>query len=214
MQTASARLVAIDTSSQLGTIAAFDGGVLVGERASGVMNAHGESLLGLLDELFRELGWAPEDVGRWAVGVGPGSFTGTRVAVSTVKGIAFATGAAIAAVTSFDAIEHGLALDGSFVTLVDAGKGELFVRFSGEAPGHATLDVVREQARARGVRHAVGAPARGLALDGVTVHADPPHDVARAVAIGRVAFAAPAVDLDSLEPLYVRPPEITTPRAP
>lgn len=206
------RLVAIDTSSQLGTIAAFDGDIVVGERESSVMNAHGESLLGLLDDLFRAIGWAPKDVARWAVGVGPGSFTGTRVGVSTVKGIAFATGAEIAAITSFDALEYGLDLATPFVTLVDAGKGEVYFRFSGEAPGHATIETVREAAKTRAIRVAVGAPARTLAIGGLVVHAENPHDVPRAVAIGRAGRGAPAADLDALEPFYVRPPEITVPR--
>lgn len=206
------RLVAIDTSSQLGTVAAFDGGEVVGERESSVMNAHGESLLGLLDDLFRQIGWSPRDVARWAVGVGPGSFTGTRVGVSTVKGIAFATGAEIAAITSFDALEYGLDLAAPFVTLVDAGKGEVYFRFSGEAPGHATLETVREAAKALAIRAAVGAPGRSLAIDGVALHAESPHDVPRAVAIGRAGRGAPVADLDALEPFYVRPPEITVPR--
>lgn len=206
------RLVAIDTSSQLGTIAAFDGDAIVGERESSVMNAHGESLLGLLDDLFRAIGWGPKDVARWAVGIGPGSFTGTRVGVATVKGIAFATGAEIVALTSFDALEHGLELAAPHVTLVDAGKGEVYFRFSGEEPGHATIDAVRAMAVARGIRIAVGAQARALAIDGVVIHADAPHDVPRAVSVGRAGTTAPVADLDALEPFYVRPPEITVPK--
>lgn len=213
------RLVAIETSSQIGTIAAFSDGVLVGERESRVSNSHGESLLGLLDELFRELGWSAKDVERWAVGVGPGSFTGTRVGVATVKGIAFATGAEIAAITSFDAIEHGAVCSDPRVTLIEAGKGEVFFRFSGEAPGHATLDVVERRAIELGVRTAFGASARGLgsrepaSLRGLTILADAPHDIARARAIAELAVSAVPVDLDALEPLYVRPPDITMPKA-
>jgi tRNA threonylcarbamoyladenosine biosynthesis protein TsaB len=202
-------LVAIETSSQIGTIAAFDGERLVGERASSVRNAHGESLVGLLDELFRELGWAPADVARWAVGVGPGSFTGTRVAVATVKGIALATGAEIAAVTGFEALAHGVTEP--CVTLLDAGKGEVFFQLPGEAPGHASLDVVRDALPARGVKVAVGAPALALAADGVQVLAEPPHDVPRATVIGVLGRVRAPADLDALEPLYVRPPDITMP---
>ncbi len=207
------RLVAIDTSSQLGTVAAFEGGRLVGERESRVSNAHGESLLGLLEELFAELGWTPKDVARWAVGIGPGSFTGTRVGVATVKGIAFATGAEVVAASAFDILATGVTGPGPRLVLAEAGKGEVFFRFDDEAPGHATLDVVRERARAAGVRAAVGAPARGLAVDGIALFVEPPHDVPRASSLGIFAQTAPPIDPDALEPLYVRPPDISIPAA-
>lgn len=206
-------LVCIDTSSQIGTIAAFDGDQLVGERESRVSNAHGESLLGLLDELFASIGWRPRDVARWAVGVGPGSFTGTRVGVSTVKGIAFATGAEVVAISSFDAILGSTEVDGPRIALVDAGKGEVYARIEDEEPWHAPLERVRDRIVERGVRAAFGAPATALGVPGVAVFATTPHATPHATELARLARRQSPVNLDALEPLYVRPPEITTPKS-
>src|ERR1019366_8826314 len=64
----------------------------------------------------------------WAVGLGPGSFTGCRIGLATVKGIALATGAAIVGVTSLDALAFGLEGAGVVVSVVAGGKGELYLQ--------------------------------------------------------------------------------------
>ena len=216
------RLVATDTSTPLGTVAAFEDGVLVLEREHRVSNAHGESLLSMIDGVVARLGWTPGMVERWAVGIGPGSFTGTRIGVATIKGIQLATGADVVGVSSFEAVAHGVSpLPGeSLVSILDAMRGELFVQVAGSAPTHVRIDDA--------VRYVVGASSGPLLLVGkgvelvdlarfayaniaVRVFHELPHDVPRAVSIGRVATERGPDDPDALEPLYVRPPDITRP---
>jgi tRNA threonylcarbamoyladenosine biosynthesis protein TsaB len=216
------RLAAIDTSTALGSVALFEGDALVAEEARRVSNAHGESLLPMVTELFDRLGWRPADVARWGVGVGPGSFTGTRIGLATAKGIVLATGAELVGVTSLDALADGV--EGDIASVVAAGKGELFVqvRRGGRlvlAPTHVRIaDVPACVAEA-----AAGAPivvageaardADWAVLGGrALLLTEPPHDLPRASAVGRIAAARDADDADALEPVYVRPPEITMPR--
>jgi tRNA threonylcarbamoyladenosine biosynthesis protein TsaB len=217
------RLAAIDTSTALGSVALFDGDALVAEDSRRVSNAHGESLLPMVDALFAHVGWRPGDVARWAVGIGPGSFTGTRIGLATAKGIALATGAELVGITSLDAIAHGLAAeDAAVASVLDAGKGEVFlqVRLGARlllAPTHVHAEdaVSRVDEVSRG-RPLVVAGEASTRLDWsslpVRVAADPPHDLPRAPTVGRIALERPADDADALEPLYVRPPEITMPR--
>jgi tRNA threonylcarbamoyl adenosine modification protein YeaZ len=261
------RLAAIDSSTVLGSVALFDGEALVGEDEARVSNAHGESLLPMVVALFARSGWKAGDVARWGVGVGPGSFTGVRIAVATAKGIAIAGGAELVGVTSLDALADGIEAD-VVVSVVAAGKAELFVqvrrggrlilgpahvpiaataaRVAEVVREHAHENVVREHAHENVVRehahenvlreharenvlreHAgesvlrapiVVAGEAGRALDwsilgtDVVLAVEPPHDLPRASAIGRIARKRPPDDADKLEPVYVRAPEITVPK--
>lgn len=169
------RICALDTSTELGSVALFDGETIVAEREQRVSNAHGETLLAILDELFKSVGWTAKEVERWAVGIGPGSFTGVRIGVSTVKGIALATGAEIVGIDSFDAIEAG-----ESVAVIVVGR-EIYARAPGKEPAYVPDEAALE-------RYAAGTPiARGT-----------PH----ARVIGKLAMTR---EPGNVEPLYVRP---------
>src|SRR5262249_34879827 len=115
-----------------GSVALYEGERLVAEDVRRVSHAHGESLLPMIDALFAKVGWKPADVGRWCVGVGPGSFTGVRIAVATVKGIVLGTGAEVAPVTSLEALAALVGDDTKpIVAAVDAIRGELYVQVAG-----------------------------------------------------------------------------------
>jgi tRNA threonylcarbamoyladenosine biosynthesis protein TsaB len=214
------RLAALDTSTSLGSVALFDGRALVHEESARVSNAHGESLLPMVERAFHAIGWRPADVSRWGVGVGPGSFTGVRVAVATVKGIAIATGAELVGVTSLDAVAYGLPSEQLLVSVVPAGRGELFVQARcGErlilAPSHfRAADVAGAIARLEGHERIVAAGELARSIDWaplgtrVTIASEAPHDAPRASAVGAIALDREPEDAGALEPLYVRSPEI------
>jgi tRNA threonylcarbamoyladenosine biosynthesis protein TsaB len=206
------RLAAIDTSTPLGSVALFERGALVADDEKRVSNAHGESLLPMLDALFRRVGWQPADVERWAVGIGPGSFTGIRIGVATVKGIQLATGAELVGVTSLEAIAaQAQAGDkDAVVAVLDAMRAELFVEATGAV--RRPPQIVRREAfeawraelavEAGGARIVVVGDAAPIA-EGV-----PPH--ARAVA--RVALGRAPQSPDAVEPFYIRGADVTLPK--
>jgi tRNA threonylcarbamoyladenosine biosynthesis protein TsaB len=219
-------VAAIDTSSPLGSVALFEEGALVAEDERRVSNAHGESLLPMIDDVFARARWRPDDVGRWGVGVGPGSFTGVRIAVATAKGIAIATGAELVAVTALDAIAFGVAAghEDAVASVVDAMKGELFLQVRlGDSLVLPPESVPRQELVSRLATIAcsrmivvgeAGELVGAASLPFEVVRCElPPHDVSRAASVGRLAIARLPDDADSVEPLYVRPPDITRPRA-
>jgi tRNA threonylcarbamoyladenosine biosynthesis protein TsaB len=231
------RLAAIETSTALGSVALFEGAELVAGDSARVSNAHGESLLPMVSALFERVGWTARDVERWAVGVGPGSFTGVRIAVATAKGITLASGAELVGVTSLDALACGVEerLGASWgrglgamvvVSIVAAGKGEVFVQANqGDrillAPAHVPVGrVAARLAEVTGNARVIVAGEAALAIDwsAMTVKpalvVEPPHDLPRASAVGRIALSRRPDDADALEPVYVRPPEITVPKPP
>ena len=217
----SGRLCAIETSSRVGGVALFEGGALVAELAESVSNAHGESLLPLVDRALAEVGWTPASVGRWAVGVGPGSFTGIRIGMATVKGVELVTGAELVGVGSLEAIALAarprVPAGAWLLALVDAGNGELYAELrdaAGLPVRPATVVRAGELAALSAARGGAplaiaGAPAAALALDGALILADAPSDVARARYVGELATKRAPTQVDALEPVYVRDAYVT-----
>src|SRR5690242_19383342 len=98
------RVLALETSTLAGGVALMDGERLVAEYVLDVGVTHSERLLAVIDRVLADARWAPRDLEGLAVSIGPGSFTGLRVGVSTVKGLAWALGLPIAAVPTLDAM--------------------------------------------------------------------------------------------------------------
>lgn len=228
------RIAAVETSTALGTVALREHGpsgppegVTVAEESLLAEGAHGESLLPLLDATFRRVGWTPASVERWGVGIGPGSFTGVRIAVATVKGIALASGAEVVGVTSLDALLEGVTFgEGELaVAVLSAMRGEVFLQARPVLEPvavklEAAADVLQQAASAAKASRLLlvgdGSSLLTEALAALTLPSravtSPPHDLPRASVIARLAALRPARPSLELEPLYVRAPDITKPR--
>jgi tRNA threonylcarbamoyladenosine biosynthesis protein TsaB len=121
------RLLAVETSTLTGAVALLDGPRVVGESRLNVAVTHGERLLAAVDGILREARWRLEDVDALAVAVGPGSFTGLRIGVSTMKGLAFATGKPLVGIPTLDALAWTLPFAAYPVCpILDAKKGEVY----------------------------------------------------------------------------------------
>jgi tRNA threonylcarbamoyladenosine biosynthesis protein TsaB len=81
-------LVAIETATDVGSVAVGRDGLLAGEVVIGVRSRHAESLLPALDFLLATVRVGRDEIGAIVVGGGPGSFTGVRVAAATARGLA------------------------------------------------------------------------------------------------------------------------------
>ncbi len=88
---------------------------------------YSEVLMPAIETALKLAGLKVDDLDGFAVSIGPGSFTGLRIGLATVKGLCFATGKPLAAVSSLDALaSHSLFCRYQVVPLLDAKKNELY----------------------------------------------------------------------------------------
>lgn len=117
-------LLAFDTSSAACTAALFDdAGVCVARADEMIGRGHAERLVPMIAELMDG-----RSADRILVGVGPGSFTGIRVAIAAAHGLAIGWGARIAGMSSLALIAAGAGGTGPVAVAVAGGHSELFVQ--------------------------------------------------------------------------------------
>ena len=98
--------LAVDTATDVCSVALAREGRLLAELTARIPHAHSERLIPLIDNLFRETGLAPADLELLAVTRGPGSFTGLRIGMATVKGLGLALGIEAVGVSTLQVLAH------------------------------------------------------------------------------------------------------------
>jgi tRNA threonylcarbamoyladenosine biosynthesis protein TsaB len=119
------RILALDTTREFGSLALVDSGNTVEEILIHSPDGFSPILFERIDRLLRMHAWALESLDCYAAGSGPGSFTGLRVGLAAVKGLAEAAGKPAIGVSNLQA----LALFGSEpvrATMIDARRGEIY----------------------------------------------------------------------------------------
>ncbi len=120
-------LLALDTSTEVGSVAVGRGDGILAEISLRVGAGHSSALLPAVDEAMRLAGVGPGDLAGVVVGAGPGSFTGLRVAAATAKGIVHARGIPLFARSTLEVIAAGCAGSaGRVCALIDARRGDVF----------------------------------------------------------------------------------------
>lgn len=137
-------LLSIDTSLALFSVALVrDGHPLAAYAAEG-KGSRNEKLLPAIDWILGEAAVRKEDLDRIAVTRGPGSFTGVRVGLATVQGLAFALQRPVAALSTHEAVLGTGAADDVLV-ISDAGRGESYVSAFRAGSEHLPPTLVTEK---------------------------------------------------------------------
>ena len=121
------RILAIDTTTARGSVALAEGSEVLAEVRFTATDRHSTHALPAVEFLLRSAGWGPSTVEGYAVTTGPGSFTGLRIGLSTVQGLALASGCPCLGISSLDVLACRIAGSAkSLVALVDAHRDQVY----------------------------------------------------------------------------------------
>ena len=121
------RILGIDTSSRVLSIALTKGRELIAEETVACDRKHAALLVPKIKDLLERSRLGIESVDGFVVGTGPGSFTGLRIGVSTVKGFGIATAKPCIGVPSIDAIALNVKEDSKLIVpIIDAKRHQVY----------------------------------------------------------------------------------------
>ena len=121
------RILSVDTSTAACSIVLSEDGNLKGEINTESEETHSVRLLPGIDTLLRSCSCTVKDIDAFAVVCGPGSFTGVRIGLTTIKGLAESLAKPTMPVTAFEAwVEKDPEQQGILVPFIDARRGEVY----------------------------------------------------------------------------------------
>ncbi len=222
------RVLGLDTATSGCSAAVWDDGRVTARRAEPMARGQAEALVPMAEAALADAAVGFDGLDRVAVTVGPGAFTGLRIALAAARGFALAAGLPVVGITTFEAVAHGLPdaerAGRAVLVAVDSRRAEPFLQLFGPDLAPMGEPAMLEPAEVPG--WLAGLLPQGpllVAGDGAgllrplledrpdTVFAAGPGtpDAAVVAALG----AARSVGLPP-QPFYLRPPDVTLPRKP
>jgi tRNA threonylcarbamoyladenosine biosynthesis protein TsaB len=207
----------MDAAAAACSVALWRDGRVLAYRESPMARGHAEALMPLVLETMAASGLAFADLGKVAVGVGPGSFTGIRIALAAARGIGLALSLPVAGIDSFNAVAATISSSAigerSLLIVIDSKRRELFGQYFDSRRRPLGEPLVLDPAtmlerRPAGQLFVAGDGADHLPAAPYMARAEgtgrpDARAIAQLAAEGRVILAA--------RPLYLRPPDVTLP---
>ncbi|HYH19594.1 MAG TPA: tRNA (adenosine(37)-N6)-threonylcarbamoyltransferase complex dimerization subunit type 1 TsaB [Azospirillum sp.] len=221
------KVLGLDTATSGCSAAVWDDGRVTARRAGPMARGQAEALVPMVQAVLAEAGVAVDDLDRIAVTVGPGAFTGLRIALATARGYALAAGLPIVGLTTFDAVAHALPEEERrgrrVLVAIDSRRAEPFLQLFDEdltpvgepallepaaVPGWLPGGPLLVAGDAAAMLAPVLAPVPGGRPETAFATGPGLPDAAVVAALGaRRAAGLPA------QPLYLRAPDVTLPKA-
>lgn len=169
---ATPKILTVDTSSLTGSVALCAGERLIAESVLNVQSTHSENLLKQIDLLLADASWLLADLDLLAAVNGPGSFTGLRIGVATVKGLAQVLDLPVIGISSLQMLAMNLPLCPlPICSFMDARKKEVYTqRFRWTAEGPVASSAAQVLPPAAALQQLTGEVA--LVGDGVPLYRD------------------------------------------
>jgi len=216
-------ILAVDTTTLRGSAAIVENQSVVGEVRLISRDQHSRRILPAIEFLLGSLGIGPNDVKAYAVTIGPGSFTGLRVGLSTVQGLALASGRACIGVPTLDVLATRIrGVSPELVAMVDAYRDQVYAAvYDIDARLRGSYVVEAPESFLRRVSEGAAFIGDGAQRSRAKIHAlqpkstFPERSLYLAGTLGVLAHvrleAGQGVAPEALRPLYLRPAEIRKP---
>ena len=121
------KILGIDTSTPIGSVALIDGEHIVAEHTLNIVQAHSSRLMPAIDTVLKWGDITAAELDGCAVGTGPGSFTGIRIGIATIKSLCYALDKPIVGVSTLEAIAYNLRWnEGLICPILDARRNEVY----------------------------------------------------------------------------------------
>jgi len=132
------RILAIDSSGSVASAAVVEDGIIIGEYSINNKLTHSQKLMPMIDQLLKSLDLRPIDIDIFSCAIGPGSFTGLRIGISIVKGMAQALDKQVVGVPTLDGLAWNLSgITGYICPIIDARNDNVYTALYVSEPSDA-----------------------------------------------------------------------------
>jgi tRNA threonylcarbamoyladenosine biosynthesis protein TsaB len=217
------KVLAVDTTTTRASLALLDGDEILAELRIRSDQGHSSRLFPAIEVLLRQVGLAASDLEGFAVTTGPGSFTGLRVGISSVQGLALGSGRPCLGLSALDVLAARIrGTAGTLVAMIDAYRAEVFACLydrQARPLGPAVLSppsAVLEGAPPGAAFIGDGVGRYRAEIDAVEGALIPDRSLFLAGTLGRMAaprlVAGEGHPPEDLRPLYLREADVRKPR--
>lgn len=120
------KTLAIDTSSKICSVSILEDYNVILEKHTNDEKTHSQNLMPLIDSIFKDSNLSLNDIDLLSCCLGPGSFTGIRIGIATVKAFADAKNIPVVGVTSLESLAYNISNPGLIVSLIDAKNDNVY----------------------------------------------------------------------------------------
>lgn len=120
------KVLSLDTSTLMATCAVIEDDRLIGEYSVNQDMSHSENLMPMIEELLNNLKYDIEDIDLYAVAVGPGSFTGLRIGLATMKAFTHLFDKDIVGVSTLEGLAYNMAFSEVVIPMIDARRDRVY----------------------------------------------------------------------------------------
>ncbi|MCL2335764.1 MAG: tRNA (adenosine(37)-N6)-threonylcarbamoyltransferase complex dimerization subunit type 1 TsaB [Endomicrobia bacterium] len=205
------KILAVETSGKTFSIALNDCGKTVAEFFYDCGHIHSEMVVPLVEKILKDTGSSYENIDKFAVCAGPGSFTGIRVAMTAVKTFAQVLNKPVVVTDTLTLLEKAVEIKGlKVVGAVDALRDEVYVKSGGKAVIKSIDTFCKSLSKHKNKVLVVGNAAIAYktkiskALGAYAVSLPESFHYPKASVLASLAQNMKGVNFDKIEPLYIR----------